>query len=120
MNRTQALRKAIKLFGKNATVKYYGPAWPSSHEARAIARTAFKELREQCKTPELRKEHRKKLDRLQSESLHYRFCIGKIEMGMFNAIKACGDSWEGCFRALTEQPNFGTAHEQPPQLSQAA
>lgn len=111
MNRAQALRRAVKLFGKDATVRDYGAIRQSSHEARDIAKAELTKLREQCNTPELKKLNRKELDRLTSEAMHYRFSLGVIVMGMFNSIKACGDSWEGCFTAMEQQPNSGTACE---------
>ena len=110
MTRQQALRKAIKLFGKNATVRDYGPKRTSSHESRAKARQERDALREKCNTPELRKQHRDELDRLTFESIHYRYSVGVIVMGMFNSVKCCGDSWEGAFRAWELNPS-ATAHE---------
>ena len=111
MNRTQALRKAIEIFGKTAGVRDSGR--PSSHEQRAIARAEQKVINERCNMPELRKAHRKELDEILFRAIAYRYSIGRVEMGMFFAVKACGDSWEGCFRALEQQPSAGTAHEQP-------
>jgi hypothetical protein len=108
MNQTQALRKAIKLFGKTAGVQAY-PS-PSSRELRAAASSEHKALKEKCTTPELRKQYRKELEDAGSRAMYYRYCVGRVEMGMFFAVKACGDSWEGCFRAL-EQEHQGTAYE---------
>ena len=109
MNKIQALRKAQKLFGKNATVCDYGKE--SSPELRKTASTMLQELRKDCTTFELKKANGTALDRLRIAALHYRYTVGVIEMGMFNAIKACGDSWDGCFKAIAEQPNKGTAYE---------
>lgn len=117
MNRTQAMRKAQKLFGKNAAITDYGT--PSSHESREMARSEFKALRDKCTTPEIRRANQKEWDRLGHESRHYRYSVGVVTMGLFNSIKACGDSWEGCFRAMEEQPDKGTAYEQPKELSPA-
>lgn len=109
MNQSQALRKAVKLFGKNAVIQAH--KMQSSPEQRAIGRAQQKELNARCTTDELRKQFRKERDDALSQATYYRYSIGKIEMGLFCAIKACGDSWAGCFRALEKQPNAGTAYE---------
>lgn len=112
MTSAQALRKAIKLFGKNAAVRDEGKKFASTHEQRALSRKELKTLREQCVTPEQRKANRAELDRLLSLCERYRYCIGSVEMGMFFAVKACGDSWEGCFTAWERNPS-ATQYERP-------
>lgn len=111
MNKTQALRKAVKLFGKNATITDYGVARQSSPEARKVASESHKALREKCSTPELRAANKKELSHLAHEASHYRYSVGVVVMGMFNSIKACGDSWEGCFKAIEREPEKGTCYE---------
>jgi hypothetical protein len=111
MNKTQALRKAVKLFGKNAIVTDYGVTCQSSPEARKAASNELKALREKCTTPELRAANNKERSRLAHEASHYRFSVGVVVMGMFNSIKACGDSWDGCFKAIEREPEKGTCYE---------
>ena len=112
MTNAQALRKAIKLFGKTGAVRDDGKKCASTHETRASAREAFRILLEKCVTPELRKANREELQQLSFLSNRYRYSIGRVELGMFFAVKACGDSWEGCFSAW-EANLSATQYEKP-------
>lgn len=114
MTRNQAFRKAIKLFGKTAGIQDYKR--PSSHESREIARGEMKALNEKCTTPELRKQFSKERDDVLSRAMYYRYSIGRVEMGLFFAVKACGDSWEGAFAAWEAKPE-ATQYEKPQQLA---
>src|SRR5690348_7014503 len=111
MNTKQALAEARKRWGKNAAVQ--DRKSKSSPQMREQARAALKLLREQSQTKEQKMANRKELDRLQSESFHYRYQIGKLDgVGGFTffSVKACGDTWEDTFAAATAKNNEGTAY----------
>ena len=112
MTNAQALRRAIKLFGKTAAVRDDGKKCASTHEHRTHARAELKRLRELYVTKEQRKEHMDEIDRVLWLTSRYRYSIGSVEMGMFFAVKACGDSWEGCFAAWEANPS-ATQYEKP-------
>lgn len=106
MTRAQALRKAIKLWGRTAAVRDDGPDLASTPERRAAAAQKLRELRNTLPTgpwagmtTEDRRARRKLSDDQFSESVRYRYTVGRIELGLFFAVRGQGDTWELAFAA---------------------
>lgn len=100
MNRSQALKAAVRRWGKNAAVRDDGPKRASTPERRAEASELLKALR--ASIPKDRKptrEEREQIDQLFSESLRMRYTVGVIHTVIFSAfwIKGNGDTWEDAF-----------------------
>lgn len=96
MNKSQALKEAVRLFGKDAVVIDDGPRRASNPENRAKAREEMKRLNALCITHELRKQYRKERDHWLSEAYRYRYRVG-IHHGFAIGVRGSGDSWQECF-----------------------
>lgn len=119
MNKTQALNKAIKLWGKGAGVQDRGAKWATGPDVRAEAKAKLAAMPRQWldvePTPtddqtigELKAwqaRHRVWADekRALAAVCHtYRFQVGAVAMGMFFEIKGEGDTWEEAFAKATK------------------
>lgn len=96
MTKTQALKKAVEMFGKDAVVMDDGPRRASTPEQRQKARDELGRLNKLCTTHELRKQYRKERDHWLGEVYRYRFKIG-VHHGFCIGVRGSGDSWEACF-----------------------
>jgi hypothetical protein len=99
MNRSQALKEAVRLWGKKAGVQDDGPTRPSSPELRAAASARLKELNA-ARTKDETREARKERMELLGQSGHYRYQVGTVMSmcglsGFF--IRGQGDTWEEAF-----------------------
>jgi hypothetical protein len=104
MNRSQALEKAVRLWGKTAAVRDDGKSRPSSPELRAAAAAKLKEMNA-VKATET-KEQRKERMELLYYSGHYRYTVGKVHSmcglsGFF--VMGQGDTWAEAFAKATEK-----------------
>lgn len=97
MTQDQALIKAVRLWGKTACVRDDGKKKSSSPEKRAEAFAQLQALRESCADKHRTKEQRAEISRLSYYATHYRYAVGRVEMGMFFAVKGQGDTWAEAF-----------------------
>jgi hypothetical protein len=102
MTQKQALAKAVKLWGKTACVRDEGKRSASSPEKRAEASKQLKALREAYPDRKARtKEQSEEIKRLEFYATHYRYAVGRVELGMFFAVKGQGDTWAEAFTKAT-------------------
>lgn len=119
MERSVAIKRLTKLYGKNAAwrVNPKAPTRDEREAAMTAAGPAFAEKRALDDKLEARQKAllaadaeyqellaaaraaRQKADHLRSITLCYKITIGKIEMGFFH-VTAQGDSWEEAFDRL--------------------
>jgi hypothetical protein len=100
MNRTQAMKEAARLFGKNAVARDYKR--PSSPEIRAEWHEKAKALRA-IPVGTRTQEERKALNEAVGWALHYRYSIGELNTSgpfAFIAIRGSGDTWEEAFAKI--------------------
>lgn len=100
MNRSQALKAAVRRWGKNAAVRDDGPKRASTPERRAEATKQLVDLRASIpKDRRPTKEEREQIDQLFSASLRMRYTVGVIHTVVFSAfwVKGTGDTWEDAF-----------------------
>lgn len=101
MNRSQALKEAVRRWGKTAAVRDDGPKRASNPERRAAASADLKQFRATIpKDQRPTREQREEIDRLFSEAMRERFTVGVIHtfcgLSAF-WVKGTGDSWEEAF-----------------------
>lgn len=96
MNKTQALKEAVKRWGKKAIVRDE-PKLASTPEQRAEAGAKRKLLRETLTKEELKKRSAE-MDELLFQTLRQRYSVGSHE-GFCICIRGTGDTWEQCFEA---------------------
>ncbi len=94
MNKSQALKEAVKLFGPDAVVIDEGKRNASTPERRDAARAALQAFHKL--TDAEKKARRKERDDLLGELYRYRFKIA-IHHGFAIGIRGSGDTWEGAF-----------------------
>lgn len=105
MNRSQALKEAVRQWGKTAAVQDRGAGWPSSPELRAAASAKLKESNA-ARTKDEPREVRKARMGLLAASGHYRYSVGVVHTmcglsGFF--VKGQGDTWAEAFAAAQEK-----------------
>lgn len=99
MNRSQALKEAVRLFGKNAAVRDLGRKFATNEQERRAASAEYRRLVDSLGT-EGKKQRRKELDDLFARSVRYQFTVGAIStLGPFRAfsVRGQGDTWEEAF-----------------------
>lgn len=96
MNKSKALKEAVKRWGKNAGVQEQRNC-DSTPESREAAKLKLGELNKL--SPEEKKARRRERDDALSRSYWYRFTVGRISMGMFFEVLGQGDTWEEAFKA---------------------
>lgn len=96
MNKTQALKEAVRRWGKDAVIQDR-PKQASTPEQREAARARRQHLRETLTKEELKKRHQE-MDDLLFQTLRHRYSVG-VHGGFFISIRGCGDTWEQCFEA---------------------
>lgn len=96
MTKSQAVKEAVKRWGKEAVV-IDERKFASTPEEREAAREERKRLLATL-TPEEKKARRKELDELLSRALRQRFKVG-YHGGFFIGVRGTGDTWEECFQA---------------------
>lgn len=105
MNRSQALQKAVRLWGiKKAAVRDDGKGRPSSPELRAEAAAKLKVMNA-AKATET-KEQRKERMELLYWSGHYRYTVGTVmSLGGLSGffVRGQGDTWEEAFAAAEQK-----------------
>ncbi len=94
MNKTQALKEAVRRWGKDAIIKddKRCATTPESRKAASEKRQAILK----AITPEGKKARRDELDELLFQALRYRYSVG-VRGGFFISIRGYGDSWEDAF-----------------------
>jgi hypothetical protein len=101
MNRSQALKEAVRRWGKTAVVEDKGAALASTPERRAAAAAEGKRLRESMpKDRRLTREEREAIDHCLVESYRRRYMVGTVStLGPFSAclVHGWGDTWEEAF-----------------------
>lgn len=95
MNKTQALKEAVKRWGKDAAVQDKGAKLAGTPESRAAGRAALTVLN--ALTPEEKKAKRKERDDALFACYRYRYVVGYIALGMMFAVHGSGDTWEEAF-----------------------
>lgn len=107
MNRAQALKAAVRLWGKGGAVKDNGPKFASNPERRAAASEELKKVRAAIpKDRRPTREERDEIDRLFGQAMMQRYSVGVIHslMGLSAFwVKGCGDSWEEAFAAAEQK-----------------
>lgn len=107
MNRSQALKEAVRRWGKNAAVEDKGAARASTPERRKAASAEGKRIRESIpKDRRPTREEREAIDRCLGESYRFRYTVGNIStLGPFRAfhVRGHGDTWEEAFAAAEER-----------------
>lgn len=114
MTRTDALKKLRKVLGPKMTWSENpnGERGPESRDAATAELPEAKRVRDELKArrderyrailaadteyQELVKAHRiaaDKVEKLHGQSSRYRICVGVVEAGIFNMVKAHGDNW---------------------------
>lgn len=96
MNKSQALKEAVRRWGKDAIIQDRGPRFASTPERRRAAQEARMELkafRDLC--PD-RRAFRDFDDSLFSLAVRNRFSVG-VDGGFCICIRGYGDSWEESF-----------------------
>lgn len=100
MNRTQAMKEARRLFGKNAAIRDNGK--PTSEEMRKEASAKLPHIRArlaEAKGAE-RKEIRAELDAALGKALGYRYTVGCVQGACgfaWFAVRGQGDTWDAAF-----------------------
>lgn len=102
MNRSQALKEAVRLWGKNAAVRDEGASRASNPELRAAASAKLKELNA-ARTKDETKEQRKEREHQLYWAGHYRYAVGKVVMGLAFFVMGQGDTWAEAFAAAQEK-----------------
>lgn len=93
MNKSQALKEAVKRWGKEAVVM------DNRIKTSAAERDAAREQRKlllATLTPEEKKKRHRELDDLLSRALRHRYQVGK-HGGFFISVRGYGDTWEQAF-----------------------
>ena len=107
MNTKQALKEAIRRFGKNAAVRDDGKACASTPDARKLAHDEIMRLNAQRKDASLDKVALKEIDEARRQLFgpanRYRFTVGHVAMGMFFSVEGQGDTWELAFAQVDEK-----------------
>jgi hypothetical protein len=95
MNKSQALKEAVKRWGKDAVVidERRNASTPAQREA---ARNARMELRGFITSSEDRRFFRPLDNELLFQSMRQRFKVG-YHCGFFISVRGTGDTWEECF-----------------------
>jgi hypothetical protein len=110
MNRSQALKEAVRLWGKKAAVRDSGK--PTSEEARKTASAKLPDARAMYKSaaPAERKAYRAELDSILSVALAYRYSVGYVgsAAGLFSyfSVQGQGDTWEEAFAKATKRTSI--------------
>lgn len=94
MNKSQALKEAVKRWGKDAVVMDERRN-ASTPEERTAAREELQRLLKTLSSDEKRR-RRHELDDLLYRALRQRFKVG-VHGGFFIGIRGYGDTWEECF-----------------------
>jgi hypothetical protein len=101
MTKSQALKEAVKRWGKNAAVQDKGKERASTPERRAEAKAR---LRQFNALPEGEKKvRRKERDHWLTETYRYRYTVGFIAHGIAFAVQGDGDTWEEAFASADER-----------------
>lgn len=107
MNRSQALKEAVRLWGKTAAVRDGGKDRASTRERREAAAAEGKRIRLSIPAGQRpTREQREEMDRLLFESYRHRYTVGSIStLGPFAAfhVRGQGDTWEEAFAKATEK-----------------
>ena len=97
MNRTQAMKEAVRLFGKRAAVR--DEKIPTDEATRKGYSAQIKLLRElKGLTPAEDKVRKEQIQKLLPTALRYRYSVGYIGGGgLFFSVQGQGDTWEEAF-----------------------
>ena len=110
MNKSQALKEAVRRWGDQAVVIDDGKRNASTPEERKAASDQRRHLLATL-TSEEKKARRKELDALLSAALRNRYRVG-VHGGFFIGIRGYGDSWEEAF-AVADRMWSSTANQLP-------
>lgn len=103
MTRSQALAKAVRLWGKKAAVRDDGK--PTSDAGRAVGRAEAERIK--ALPADQQKALSKERSYARSTACHYQYSVGHIMVcgGMFSAfvVEGQGDSWEAAFAKATKK-----------------
>lgn len=95
MNRSQALKEAVKRWGNTACVQDRGAKLASTPESREAARTILRSINA---LPDAEKKaRRKERDEALCAMYRFRYNVGTLAMGIAFGVNGSGDTWEEAF-----------------------